>query len=153
MLDDLYVVADDWPPATLRILIAHAAEVRRSNPWIYPILDAVPDLDFTARRLLDALDEDARDLYQAAQAFALACLRAARHRWHSSDRHATTRARDRLDEVRRARENQQALHDLRSKVTQRPSPPPPPLMPLLLEIPSGPPEGDWSERRLRLTCT
>ena len=135
MLDDLYVVADDRPPATLRILIAHATEVRRSNSWIYPILDAVPDLDFTARRLLDALDEDVRDLHHAAQAFALACLRAARHRWPGSDKQATTRARDRLDEVRKARENQQALKDLRRKVAQRPSPPPPPLMPTLLEIP------------------
>ncbi|OOV11813.1 hypothetical protein [Deinococcus sp. LM3] len=135
MLDDLYVVADDRPPATLRILIAHAAEVRRSNPWIYPILEAVPDLDFTARRLLDALDEDTRDLHQAAQAFALACLRAARHRWPGSEKQATTRARDRLDEVRKARKNQQALHHLRRKVTQRPLSPPPPLMPTLLETP------------------
>ncbi|MCD0159987.1 hypothetical protein IHN63_01570 [Deinococcus sp. 6YEL10] len=133
MLDDLYVVADDRPPATLRILIAHAAEVRRSNPWIYPILDAVPDLDFTARRLLDALDEDTRDLHHAAQAFALACLRAARHRWPGSEKQATTRARDRLDEARKARENQQALKDLRRKVSQRPTPSP--LMPTLLEIP------------------
>lgn len=135
MLDDLYVVADDRPPATLRMLIAHAAEVRRSSNRIYPILDAVPDLDFTARRLLDALDEDVRDLHHAAQAFALACLRAARHRWPGSDKQATTRARDRLDEARKARENQQALKDLRRKVAQRPSPPPPPLMPTLLEIP------------------
>lgn len=135
MLDDLYVVADDRPPTTLRMLIAHAAEVRRSSNRIYPILDAVPDLDFTARRLLNALDEDVRDLHQAAQAFALACLRAARHRWHGTDKQATTRARDRLDEVRKARENQQALKDLRRKVAQRPSPPPPPAMPTLLEIP------------------
>ncbi|GGR62465.1 hypothetical protein GCM10008959_25570 [Deinococcus seoulensis] len=135
MLDDLYVVADDRPPATLRTLIAHAAEVRRSSVLIYPVLDAVPDLDFTARRLLDALDEDTRDLHHAAQAFALACLRAARHRWHGTDKQATTRARDRLDEARKARENQQALKDLRHKVAQRPSPPPPPLMPTLLEIP------------------
>ncbi|OWL99021.1 hypothetical protein CBQ26_00750 [Deinococcus indicus] len=135
MLDDLYVVADDRPPTTLRMLIAHAAEVRRSSNRIYPILDAVPDLDFTARRLLDALDEDTRDLHHAAQAFALACLRAARHRWPGTDKQATTRARDRLDEARRARENQQALKDLRRKVAQRPSPPPPPAMPTLLEIP------------------
>ncbi|MCD0156609.1 hypothetical protein [Deinococcus sp. 6GRE01] len=150
MLDDLYVAADDRPPATLRILIAHAAEVRRSSSRIYPILDAVPDLDFTARRLLNALDEDVRDLHHAAQAFALACLRAARHRWHGTDKQATTRARDRLDEVRKARENQQALKDLRRKVTQRPSPPPPS---------HARPAGDSMsyfrrcEWRLRLACT
>ncbi|MCD0176576.1 hypothetical protein IHN32_11555 [Deinococcus sp. 14RED07] len=87
MLDDLYVAADDRPPATLRILIAHAAEVRRSSSRIYPILDALPDLDFMARRLLNALDEDTRDLHHAAQAFALACLRAARHRWQRQAGH------------------------------------------------------------------
>lgn len=136
MLDELYICADDRPPVTLRVLIAHATEVLRSSPAVYLILTALPDFARAAQALLDALDEDVTDLHRAAQEFAVTCLRAARHRRPGQDKQATTRARDRLEEVRQARENQRALTELRRKTAQRKAQPAPaPSMPLLLEVP------------------
>lgn len=133
-LDRLYTVADDRPPVTLRALIAHAIEVRRSNMDHFDVLRRYPHLWTHARDLRAALDEDVHDLHQAAQTFAVSCLRAARHRPAGSGKATNGRARDRLKDAQQARENRDALQELQRKVAG--APPPTPTKPGPVPMPS-----------------